>query len=440
MPKIIIEQSDTEFYTAHSGLTLVGLLINEHTELCRRVNLLPGHPSVCHADALKSYLGLLCTGKGDFEAVAGVRQDDWFKVALNLRKVPSKETLRQRFDQLAGPFDLAVQSASIQMLKTVRAPVTALSTGHVPLDMDVFPMDNSNTKKEGVSRTYKGVDGYAPIAAYLGEEGWCVGLDLREGSQHSQKDFIPFLDKVILRSRRLTKKPLLARLDSAHCAVDTLVAFRGHEKVSYIVKWNPRKADPWAWRAKVFAEGRVTTPRPGKRVAVMTVHETHEVEEKKYRFMRVVRVIERTIDRRGQMLVVPDIELEGWWTNLVLPEEKIIRLYEGHGTSEQFHSEIKSDLDMERLPSGKFATNALVLTCAGMAYNMLRLIGQWGLLGDNSPVRHPAKRRRIRTVIQELMTIAGRLIRSARQWKLRLGRHCPAYEAFVEVHAVLSPG
>ena len=172
----------------------------------------------------------------------------------------------------------------------------------------------------------------------------------------------------------------------------------------------------------------------------MTVHETREVEGKKYRFMRVMRVTERAIDKHGQMLTIPDIELEGWWTSLLLPEEEVIKLYEGHATSEQFHSEIKTDLDMERLPSGKFATNALVLTCAGMAYNMLRFIGQKGLLGGNSPVRHAAKRRRIRTVIQELMTVAGRLVRSARQWRLRFGRHCPGYEAFLEVRAALSPG
>jgi len=39
-------------------------------------------------------------------------------------------------------------------------------------------MDNSNTKREHVSRTYKGFDGYAPIAAYLGNEGWCVANEL----------------------------------------------------------------------------------------------------------------------------------------------------------------------------------------------------------------------------------------------------------------------
>ncbi|MEE8056405.1 MAG: hypothetical protein V3T17_01020 [Pseudomonadales bacterium] len=29
----------------------------------------------------------------------------------------------------------------------------------------------------------------------------------------------------------------------------------------------------------------------------------------------------------------------------------------------EHHSEFKTDMDIERLPSGKFATNALVLAC-----------------------------------------------------------------------------
>jgi hypothetical protein len=54
--------------------------------------------------------------------------------------------------------------------------------------MDVSPFDNSKTQKEGVSRTYKGVDGFAPIFAYLGTEGYLVNLEFREGKQHCQKN------------------------------------------------------------------------------------------------------------------------------------------------------------------------------------------------------------------------------------------------------------
>ncbi len=53
--------------------------------------------------------------------------------------------------------------------------------------MDVFPQDNSGTKKEGVSYTYKGFGGYAPIAGHLGTEGRCLSCELRPGSQHAKK-------------------------------------------------------------------------------------------------------------------------------------------------------------------------------------------------------------------------------------------------------------
>ena len=155
-------------------------------------------------------------------------------------------------------------------------------------------------------------------------------------------------------------------------------------------------------------------------------------------FKRVMRAVERTIDRRGQRLLVPEIEIEGWWTTLDLPEKDVIKLYEGRGTSEQFHAEIKSDMDMERLPSGKFATNVLILTLGGLAYNILRAIGQLGLVSGETPVRHAAKRRRIKTVIQELMYLAARLVRTGRRLKLVFSRHCPAFAAFQSVYTRFS--
>ena len=50
----------------------------------------------------------------------------------------------------------------------------ALPGGENPVDMDVIPFDNSKTMKEGVSRTYKGFDEYAPMVAYIGTEGFIV--------------------------------------------------------------------------------------------------------------------------------------------------------------------------------------------------------------------------------------------------------------------------
>jgi hypothetical protein len=42
------------------------------------------------------------------------------------------------------------------------------------VDIDVSTLDNSGSHKEGVSRTYMGTDGYAPIFSYIGAEGYML--------------------------------------------------------------------------------------------------------------------------------------------------------------------------------------------------------------------------------------------------------------------------
>jgi hypothetical protein len=75
----------------------------------------------------------------------------------------------------------------------------------------------------------------------------------------------------------------------------------------------------------------------------------------------VYEVIERTIDRDGQALIIPDIEVNTFWSNVKEKAETIIELYHDHGTMEQFHSELKTDMDMERFPSGKYGVNQIIL-------------------------------------------------------------------------------
>lgn len=448
MKRFIIEKSEDEFYSSHSGLALVGLCLNRFTSLAKRLGQLPRlkKGAISHADVLRSYIGQLCLGKSDFEAISGFRTDHFFKEALGLKEIPSEPTLRQRLAEQAEPFQTIANYCVTEFLQRSGALFSALATGHVPLDIDVFTQDNSGTKKKGVSRTYQGFDGFAPIAAYLAMEGWLLEIEHREGSQHSQKNFIPFLARVLHKALALTAAPLLVRLDSAHDAWETRIELAIHERVDYILKWNPRGHSKTLWHRRAFTEGKISEPRPGKRIAIFSVRDTHtwkdEAGEKhEISCRRVVRVTERTIDKKGQMLLEPEIELEGWWTSLSLSAEKIIALYQDHGTSEQFHSELKTDMDLERLPSGKFEVNSLVMTCAALSYNILRFIGQIGLLGEKTPVRHPAKRRRIKTVIQELMYLAARLIETGRRLRLRFSRHSGlSFEAFARLYQRLAYG
>ena len=270
-------------------------------------------------------------------------------------------------------------------------------------------------------------------------EGYCLEFELREGKQHCQRGTPALLERVLGRARRVTAAPLLLRLDGGNDALDNIDVVLEHNEtdavgVDFIIKWNPRKEDPQEWLAYAQEHARFTKTRPGKRVAVFNFQVTRYRKGYEYQLRRVMRVVERTMDRKGQALLVPQVEVEGWWTSLALGSRQVIALYADHGTSEQYHSEFKTDLDIERLPSGKFATNALVLTCSTLAYNVLRWLGQLGLTGPGGPIRHPAKRRRIRTVMQELMYLAARFIETGRRLKLSFARQCKAVTVFRDLY------
>ena len=134
---------------------------------------------------------------------------------------------------------------------------------------------------------------------------------------------------------------------------------------------------------------------------------------------RVYRLTERSTTKHGQPLLLPQYVLEDWTTSLPLRfgADDVLARYAEHATHEQFHSEFKTDMDLVRLPSGKFATNYLVCALAAVALNILRLIGQGALTGKDAPLRHGAKRRRIKTVMQELMFKAARMIHHAGRGK-----------------------
>ncbi|MCJ7843666.1 IS1380 family transposase [Lederbergia sp. NSJ-179] len=439
MKKFIIE-STSERITAHTGLAVIGNLLY-HTSLPERLN--QAQPSktqrnsnISNRDVALSYIGLLCQGKNDFDHIEAFREDEFFRYALNVDNVPSSPTLRQRLNQasLTDDWKTILLEESANLIYRMDAAITPVYVGnkpYLPLDMDVSPFDNSKTMKEGVSRTYKGSDGYAPMFAYLGQEGYGVNVELREGSVHSQKGTPEFLQKTIELARRMTNQPILLRMDSACDSADNLKICMMN-KVDFIIKRNPRKETAEDWLSIAKDNGICLEERPGKKVYMGFCLST--IKGTGVPIHIAFKVIERTIDKDGQILLVPEIEFDTYFTSLFVPTAKIVELYEDHGTSEQFHSELKTDLDLERLPSGKFATNDLILHFGLFAYNLLRMVGQESLKDNDVPLRKNVKRRRIRTVIQNIITLASKLVNSGRQWKLKFNKDNLWYTVFKKLY------
>lgn len=405
-----------------TGIALSGLLIDK-TNLKRRLDSMllknNANPHIKNSDVAVSYIGLLCQGKSDFEAIKEMHEDpEFYTQALNIKKLPSRETLRQRLDLAGKSFRDIILEENINMLKAVNVDITPCFDDLIPLDVDVSPFDNSNTKKEGVSYTYKGFNGYSPIFAYLGEEGYITNIEFRAGSDHCQKNTDQFLKESLLHAKELTSKPILLRMDSGNDSIDNLkVCYNADTSCDFIIKRNLRKET--CWHIVAEENGKCEEPREGKKVYTGSVYWPIKGLDRKIRI--VYEVIERTIKANGQILLLPEVEVQTWWTSLDASEEDVIRLYKQHGTSEQFHSEIKTDMDLERLPSGNFDTNALVMELALISYNILRIIGQESLKKDDVALKRGVKRRRLRTVIQNLIYLASHVVKHTRKVYLNLG-------------------
>jgi len=416
------------------GLAIVGQLLKQ-TDLQKRLKALGKPKDYKHSnyECVVGYLGLLCQGKTEYENMREMQEDpSYYSTALRIDSIASAETVRQRLDYHGSELSRSnlIFEESANLLKSNGISPTTTFTGHVALDVDISVHDNSKTKKEGVARTYLGIHGYAPIYAHIGEEGFLCNAELREGNGHSQGGTEGFLEETFRLAKVITSEKLLARMDSGNDALDN-IKLCINENVDYIIKRNLRKENIFDWLETARENGKASYPRDGKVIYTGSILRDRGLEEP----LRIVfQVTERTMLTNGQVLLEPKIDVETWWTSLENPPEDIFRLYCEHATCEQFHSEIKSDIGLERFPSGHFDTNAAILKIAALAYNILRIIGQRALGTGTKLTRHDVRRLRVKTVMKRLIFIAVRVISHARQSFLSLGRSNLWRETFLKVY------
>jgi len=252
--------------------------------------------------------------------------------------LPSEATLRQRLDELPAQRSQSALRTLNQSLLSGRTFGTVCA-GHlnlVPVDIDVSPLDNSGSHKQGVSFTYKKHDGYAPIFAYVGAEGYMLDHELRPGKQHCQEGTPKFIGGCVdkLKALKLGGRCLI-RLDSGNDAEEN---FEHLGEEFFIIKRNLRRECPEQWLATARRVGELQVSRDGKHVYTGFVDHLCPGGAKSAMSAVPVafEVIERLTDADGNGLLIPTIEVNTYWTNLPCAATEVVTLYHDHGTSEQF--------------------------------------------------------------------------------------------------------
>ena len=427
----------TEKLNSTGGMALVGKILERIGFGKRPVDYGPTYPHV-----LKSIIGLYTQGRTRFEEIDLVRNDSFFRDSFNLRYVPAKETVRLYLERMVPEkslIDSEIEASTVQLLKSSKlTSIKVKGRKYLPVDIDTSPMDNSKSSKEGVSRTYKQFDGYHPIFCYIGQEGYMINTELRVGKQHCQKGTPEFLKHTMdMISKLEIKESLLFRFDGGNDSKNILESLEnsGH---FYIVKRNLRKELPDYWHAVAQVEGAIVHQDESKTVYTGVHTGKKPAGDESFPAIDIIfQVTERRRAKDGTLLLFPEVEIETFWTNMYEDPEAVIDLYHDHGTSEQFHSELKTDMNVERLPSGKFAVNAILLKLAMLSFNILRFIGQSVLeFTDSLPYKTLSKRKRLRKVIDDLIRVAVKIVRHARQTFIRLWEKDPWLACFRQVYIV----
>lgn len=437
---IPLQQTDDSI-NAHGGLNLIGKLI---AKFCPLDRLFAPERKVrsdkfSMSDVIKTQLGLLSMGRSQYEDIESFRTNpeqaeakagqESFAQSLGTAYVPSEVAMRSAMKTLADADGLTLAKLSECSLNILKerpiASCTHAGWAYVPCDVDVTCFDNDGSHRENVGRTYHGYDGYAPIMAYIGAQGYVLDHEMRPGSQHCQKHTPEFLTHMLERLKQIDlKDEVLIRMDSGNDSADTLAVLRGSNH-RFLVKRNQRQENPVKWLSHAMAMGAPDeTPRPGKQVWLGSVgHLRPGGESSEQDPMNVIyRVTRRSIDKRGQALLIDEIEVETYWTNLWQDAGSVVALYHAHGTSEQFHSELKTDMNLERFASHSYAVNSLQLQLGTLAYNLVRVVEE---LAREERKQWPTRikevqRRRVGSVIADLILVAGKIVRHAGKTVMKL--------------------
>ena len=442
MEKFRIEYTD-EVIASNGGLALAGFIINSNQfkNILETIQIAIGidytSKEFKNADIIKTYLAMLCLGKNNYEDVDDFKDDKFFKSCIGLKKLPSKETLRQRMEEMSGSnIEENLKMYNTEIIKRYGSLTPCCGSEYIPVDFDVTPFDNSGSHKEGVSNTYKMVDGYAPMMTYIGDTGFMLNNQLREGKAHSNcEGTAAYIKRTLEYATQITNAILLCRFDSGNESVENMDIVNSFENARYLMKKNFRRESREGYIDFAKSENCVIeTPRKGKEVYYHSKNVELLLKDDKGNTIKivlsrlVVRLTERTIDAKGNHLLIALQDIDAWYTSLAEKHtaQEVIRFYEDHGTSEQYHSEFKTDMDMERLPSGKFSTNSLVITLGNLAFNILRGIGQNTLSSGKVKRKRKIKRMRIRKVLQDIMYMACQYMLKHKQKTIKLAT-CNAY-------------
>lgn len=318
--------------------------------------------------------------------------------------------------------------------------------GQVIIDIDAT-LVTAHSDKEGAAATFKRGYGFHPMCAFVdhgpGGTGETLALNLRAGSASAwtAADHISIFDDALEQLPEAERDQVLVRTDTGGASMAFLghitdlgleysIGFPANDSVKVAIEAIPRQA----WRVAIDGDG---DPREGAQVAELTAWMPPTSRGGWPAGMRVIARRERP--HPGAQLRLTDHD--GWRitcfaTNTAKNSHwRLADLEVRHRQRARAEDRIRGlkDTGLRNLPFHGFAQNQIWLEIIALATDLLAWTQTLGF-GDQPARTWEPKRLRLR-----ILAVAGRIIRTGRQRRLRLPRDWPWNHLIDTAWAALQP-
>lgn len=418
---------------ADSSLTGVGGLVafgqftrhqGVEQELRERFGTLKSGGAVVYPmpEQMRLLLDLAVAGEERVFALEALAADRLF-VHLAGGMLPSLDTVYRDLQRFDAPALGSLESMMAE--RGLEAIADSSQHVHVDLDTTVEPLFGfQEGALPGPNPRYRGRNSYHPMLAVIAETGTCIGAELRPGDRSFGDADVPTVMQWLGRLRAsLSAQTLITlRMDAAGDCTALLESLHA-ASVRFVVKlrWN----DVLLGHALAHQRWNITKrdafDKPTERVAMLPF--AREQWRKHQLPFRVIAL--RSTERRsGQQLRIwddPDESVQFYVTNdWFTPSEEIPFEYDGRAEIEPVIRDLKHALGLGKVPSASFDANHAMFLIKLLAHNLLRRF-----VAKTAPrIAHW----RTPWIRRALIARPGRLLRSGRQWTLRLPPASPQVE------------
>lgn len=281
--------------------------------------------------------------------------------------------------------------------------------GLLIIDIDSFIGEVHGYLKQGTGYGYTRKLGYHPLVATRADTGEVLHIRLRHGSANTQRGIRRFVDELLARVRR-----------AGFCGQVLLRADSGFENHKLFAELDRRGVWFSVTVKKSATVKRVIdtlTDGDFERVGDYPDTGQAQVAEGVLKDWRLIVRRTRLTDPE-QLVLWPDWRHHCCATNQPAHTDvlELDSRHRDHAVIEQINRDLKAQA-LKHFPSGAFAANSAWTVIAALAHNLARWVTQLGDPGQSPQTADTRSR--------ELFRIPGRLVRTARQWTLRLPARWP---------------